>query len=214
MSAPITEAIAHVRSEWGSNRRLRVGSYLILGSLWLYALLVLRDQNSVWREEWARTEARIARAKSTAAEGEWSTRAAEARVAVGELESLLWREGSIGLAQAQAQESVARSFTSAGIVPRSLRSALPDVGAANADTPSPIRLRAQFEFKPSTFYPWLSAITRGLYEKKPSFVVDSLVIRGGANAVVDVELIAYAVPVGNAALATPAVLAAPTAPSK
>jgi hypothetical protein len=196
MSLSLGQAIQQSKQEWATNPRLRLGGYAIFALIWIYGLLLLRDYNKEVRSDWSRTESRIARAKNTSVSGEWSNRALDVKASVKDFEQLIWHEGSLGLAQAAAQEAVARSLLGAGIFQRSLRSAIneptPATDGDGTSMPVPIRIRAQFEFKPNTLYPWLHAITRSVHEKKPALVIDSLVIRNAPNATVDVELVAYA----------------------
>ena len=39
----MSESIIKLRAEWESSRLLRGGIYVLLGTLWLYGILVLKD---------------------------------------------------------------------------------------------------------------------------------------------------------------------------
>ncbi len=192
------ELIAKFVGEWNVNRRLRVGIYLLIGILWLYAILVLKDFVVAEHASWEAMESKNLRSKATAAAADWPTRAQEIKAALTDLEALLWRDGSVGLSQAAFEERITQSFASASIVVRSIRaSAIADTGATPA-LPDLIQLRAriQADFRPTTFYPWLASMARSKSEKSPSLLVESLTIRSGSfgqPATADLELVGYAV---------------------
>lgn len=190
--------IAKLLGEWHTNARLRWAVYLLLGIVWLYAILVLRDAVSTEYGKWDTMEASIARARSTAAEADWPTRAQEIKVALNDLEALLWRDGSIGLSQAAFEERVAQSLAASGVVVRSLRTT---VGAETAAAPAQaslvqLRSRVQVDFRPATMYNWLALVARVRYEKAPSMFVETLNIRPasfGQLATAEIEVVGYAV---------------------
>lgn len=203
-----TPHAARFHQEWRDNSRLRYGVYLVVGILWIYGILILKDRVLLTREGWQTAESRNMRARATASSADWLTRAQDVAASIGDHELLLWREGSIGLSQAAFQENVTQGFARAGIVVRSG----PRVAAAT-DTPVsgeladivPLRARAQVEFRPAGFYPWLAALAKTRAEKRATMVIDTLTIRSGSfgqPAIADIELVGYAMK-GTAASPTP-----------
>jgi hypothetical protein len=192
-------AFDNARQELRTNARLRIGLYLILAVFWLYGLLVLRDQIARDRETWQSVESRIARAKSTAATADWTSRAQDVKSSLAEYERLIWREGSVGISQATLQEWLQRSFAASGVIVRATQVSAQDaamvVGAAGtADTSAAnpanpigdlvaIRVRAQVEFRPQSFYAWLLSLNRDRVEKRPTVAIESLTIRAGQPAI-------------------------------
>lgn len=190
--------IPKLLGEWNTNARLRWAVYLLLGIVWLYAILVLRDAVSTEYGKWDAMEAKNARARSTAAEADWPMRAQEIKAALNDLEALLWRDGSIGLSQAAFEERVSQSLAASGVVVRSLRTA---VGTESAASPAQaglvqLRSRVQVDFRPSTMYSWLASLSKTKYEKAPSMFVETLNIRPasfGQLATAEIEVVGYAV---------------------
>jgi hypothetical protein len=191
-------SVEQIATEWKANPRLRLGVYVIVAIAWLYAILLMRDFAIRERANWEAIEAQNQRAKTTAAEADWATRAQDMKRAVEDLESLLWREGSSGLSQAAFQEAGAQRFAQAGVLVRSNRGATPTESNAAPAVAGllQLRARAQVEFRPSTFYPWLAAFARARAEKTPAIAIDSLVIRTGGPgqaATAEIELVGYAI---------------------
>jgi len=168
-----SEFTSQFLGEWRSNSRFRAGIYLLLGTLWLYGVLLLRDH------------------------ADWPTRAQEMKTAVAELEALLWRDGSIGLSQAAFEERIIQSLTAMNIPIRGIRT----TAMAESSTPGQLaliqlRARVQIDFRASTVYPWLASLARSKSNKSPTIFVESLTIRTGnvgQAATAEIELIGYAV---------------------
>jgi hypothetical protein len=197
-SQTFSALLVKVNAEWRSNVRLRVGVYVLLGIFWLYGVLLLKDVVAAERTAWASMESKIARARTTAAAADWSTRAQEVKAAVADLETLLWREGSVGLSQASFEERVSQSLAQAGMTLRSIRTTAATDGAGTAGQLGLIELRArvQTDFRAATMYPWLSTIGRQRFDKASTIFVESLIIRGasfGQPATAEIELVGYAV---------------------
>jgi hypothetical protein len=195
-TATRTDAIAQMRTEWQQKPLLRAGIYVVLAIFWVYGILELNDAVSREREAWTAAEARATRARATAASADWLLRAQEAGAAVSEHEQLLWREGSIGLSQAQFQERVNASFSGAAIVVRNLRVATATDAPVSAELADivPLRARAQVEFRPATFYAWLDTLQRAKREKRAAITVESLTIRAGSfgqPALAEIELAGF-----------------------
>lgn len=195
--AQLQTMLADAREEFRASRTLRYGIYAIAALLWLYAILVLRDAATAKRESWLGAEARIVRAKALAASGDWATRSTEVKSALADYETLLWKDGSVGLSQASAQESLARSLAAAGLAVRQVRPSVGDSAVSNElSDVLPIRIQASFDFRQPAFHNWLALLGKERAEKRPAFVIDSLTVRGAPTPVVEVVLAAYAVKPG------------------
>ncbi len=181
-----------LREEFRRSRTLRYGTLAVAGILWLYGILVLHDAVTAKRQAWLATEARIARAKALAVSGDWAARSTEAKTLLADYETLLWKDGSVGLSQAAAQESLTRSLSAAGLSVRQVRATAADSPVSN-DLPDilPIRVQAIFDFRAPAFYNWLAALAKDRADKKPSFTVESLSIRGAQTPTVDAVLMVY-----------------------
>jgi len=192
MSRPSSLSWEQVRGEWSANRRLRIGVLVVVAILWIYLILLMRDRISVEATTWQSVESQIARVRAAASSADWPTRSQDVKNSLNDLEKLLWREGSIGQAQAAFQESITRTLSVGGMTPRGLRISLSE--STSTDTPDlvPMRARLQIEFRPASFYPWLGLLYRERSEGKPSFVIESLLIRGGQSPFADLELVGYA----------------------
>lgn len=191
-------AIISVRNELRTNTRLRVGVYFLFGIFWLYGILLLKEFVVAERGSWEVMEAKIARARATAAAADWPLRAQETKLAAADLETLLWREGSVGLSQASFEERISQSLSQAGVSVRSIRTTAVTDGGGTAGQLGLIELRArvQTDFRAATLYPWLGATARQKFDKSPTIFVDSLSIRGasvGQPATADMELVGYAI---------------------
>ena len=235
----LNNQLNEISREWRENSRLRYGVYVVLGIFWVYALLVLRDQVKIEAEAWQAAQSRNERARAAATSADWLSRQQDASAAVAEFESLLWREGSIGLSQAAFQERIAQSFSAASITVRSLRVAAASDAPVSPELGDivPLRARVQIEFRPATFYPWLAELAKsrvvefakpanpnvagGLAAnesvKRQPLGLESMTIRAttvantGQLSTADLEIVGYALK--SSGLALP-VLTAPTpAPS-
>ena len=203
-----SEFTSQFLGEWRSNSRFRAGIYLLLGTLWLYGVLLLRDHAVAEHANWELVEQKNSRARATAAIADWPTRAQEMKTAVAELEALLWRDGSIGLSQAAFEERIIQSLTAMNIPIRGIRTT---AMAESVSTPSQLalmqlRARVQIDFRASTVYPWLASIARSKAEKSPTIFVESLAIRTsnvGQAATAEVELVGFAVKTAVAREPTP-----------
>jgi hypothetical protein len=200
-----------IRAEWRASLRLRIGVYVLLGIFWLYGILLLKDVATAEQSVWETMESKIARAKSTAAAADWSIRAQEVKLATAALETLLWREGSIGLSQASFEERISQSLSQSGVMLRSsIRSSTPADGAGIAGQLGLIELRArvQTDFRVAALYPWLSAMNRQKFDKGPTVFVESLIIRAasfGQPATVEMELVGYAIKASKLSANTPSI---------
>ena len=200
----INAALTDTREQWRSNERLRFGVYIIIAIIWLYGILVLRDSVAAKREGWLAAETRIVRSRAIANSGDWANRASEVKAATSDFETLLWKEGSLGLAQAAVQESINRALAGGGLIVRQAKVSVSDSPLA-ADMPEivPIRARVLVDFRPAAVNVWLASMARDVGEKKPAIMVESMSIRGAPAPVADFELVAYALRPGAAVTAPP-----------
>ena len=189
----ISAAVNDAREQWRANSRLRYGVYVIVGVMWLYCILGLRDSVTAKREAWTSAEARIARARVLANSGDWVSRANDVKSAMTDYESLIWKEGSLGLAQAAIQESLNRTLASAGLIVRQIKVAVGDAPlAAEMAEIVPIRARVLVDFRPAAVNSWLAGIARDVSDKKPAIMIESLTIRGAPTPFAEIEMVAYA----------------------
>ncbi len=189
--------VAQMRQEWRESSRLRFGVYAAIAIVWIYGILSLKDAAELERGAWQNTESRVARARATAASADWLRRSQDVIGAVNEYESLLWRDGSVGLSQAAFQERISQSLAAAGIVVRALRISPASDAPLSNDLGDivPLRARIQVEFRPSSFYSWLGTLAKAVAEKRAAVVVESMTIRTsnfGQPSIADVELTGYA----------------------
>jgi hypothetical protein len=212
-----TSPITQIKQEWQQSQRLRIGVYVVLAIVWVYGILVLRDSVKTEREGWQTAESRNTRARQTATSADWLTRQQDVAASMNEFEQLLWREGSLGLSQAAFQERITQGFASANVTVRSLRVATAADTPVSADLADivPLRARAQVEFRPSTFYPWLAALASTRTDKRATIMVDTLTIRAGSlgqPSLADIELVGYVLK-GAAPVSPASPAAASTSPT-
>lgn len=192
-------ALAAARDELREKFGLRLGVYLLLAGLWVYGLLVLQDAVKAAGTQLKTAQSQRLRAEAVAKEGDWSARALAAKDAFVDAQGLLWREESTGLAQALISDQVAKSLAQARITPRLLTVAnvieSKPVGATGSTLNTPevmvVRSKVQFEFKQVEFYAWLEKLARDRAERKPSFVVEAISVRGVPAPLVEADLVAY-----------------------
>ena len=92
------------RDELRDNARLRLGLALLAAVLGLYGLIEWQDRQALRAGQLQRMAAQVARLSNPQTMGVWPQRAREARAVLQGLEQRLWRNTSVGLAQAQFQD--------------------------------------------------------------------------------------------------------------
>lgn len=196
-----TQTIRSALAELKVNPRLRWGAWLIIGMVWLYGILVLREQVEKKAGAYQGTLKKIARIQKAAAQMEWPSRLEAAQALRLNLESRLWREGTIGLAQAGFQDWLNQAVQQAGLPKAALTvAAQEDTGAADksavssgkGDTPLPpglwkVSAKLVFDFNPKSFYPFLARLTT--HEKW--ILVESLTIRGSPVPRAEMVVVAF-----------------------
>ncbi len=98
--------VADARREWGDSRLLRMGTLGAVVLLWLYGLLALGDLAARWTADADGLRERVQVLTPMAREKHWDQRAAAASQQAAALETLLWREPALGLAEAAVQDWV------------------------------------------------------------------------------------------------------------
>lgn len=188
-------------AELKANPRLRWGLWAILGILWLYGVLELRDETQRKGETYLALNKKVAKLKTTAMQTEWHARQTEARALQLNLETRLWRENTIGLAQATFHDWLSQQTQQANLGKAQLVvAAKDDEGSTATDKTGTdgggtraesnlwkVSAKLTFDFNPQSFYPWLTRIT--MNEKK--IAVESLTIRSTPSPKADVLLVAY-----------------------
>lgn len=184
--------------ELKANPRLRWGLLGILGVLWLYGVLELRDQVQIKADSHLALSKKIARIQGVASQTDWPARLTDARALQTLLEKNLWRENSIGLAQATFNDWLAQLAQQASLSKVQLSvAAQNEESAAGKDTTSgdssgagrlwKVSAKFAFDFNPQTFYPLLVKIT----SNDKQVLVESLVIHGLPSPKAELLLVAY-----------------------
>ena len=106
MSA-LDQALRSAAAELAANRRLRWGTWLILGILLVYCILVQSDRLAAVHDEYAAASARLDKAESLLQRQDWHELLDAERKAHQSLEATFWDAGTEGLAQAKLQAALA-----------------------------------------------------------------------------------------------------------
>ncbi len=187
-----TQSLKALLANLKANPRLRWGLLGIVAVLWLYGVLELRDQVQRKNEAYGLLSKKIARIQATAAQNEWPARLKDAQAARFSMESRLWRETTIGLAQATINDWLAQLTQQASLTKVQLAVAAQEEdgggkGALAAADLWKVSAKLAFDFNPQSFYPLLNRITTN--EKK--IVVESLVIHSSPSPKAELLLVAY-----------------------
>lgn len=179
-------------AELRSSPRLRLGLAAILGILWLYAILLLRDAVDAKMVQHQTLVRQIARAKTEAAQTQWRERAEAAKMAQVELESRLWQNGTLGLAQAAFQDWLNQQLVRAAIGrPAVTLAAMDEEGGKQAegipDDLWKVKAKLEFDFAPQSFNSLMAQL--GGNDKR--VVVETLNIRTEPIPRVEAVVAAY-----------------------
>lgn len=180
------------------NPRLRIGIFVIFGILWFYGLLVLGEEVTLAGREHQTMARKLARLNAQATQTEWAARAGPTLAIQLDLESRLWREGTIGLAQAAFQDWLNQAMSQSGVTRTAAIVAAQEDSAveksgANTTGADPTRdlwkvsAKASFDFTPKGLYTLLGRLEG--YEKQ--ITVESLIVRGSQVPRVEMVLVAY-----------------------
>jgi len=211
-------SFAALRAEFKVNPLLRLGLWVILGILWGYALLLLRDEVRLAADEHLALAKKVARAQALASQTEWEKRIAPAQALQVELESRLWRAGTLGLAQAAVQDWLSQAVQQAGLTrPATSVAAQEEVASEKSSTEAQgkglatahlwkVSAKLSFDFSPQKFYTLMGRI----YGTDKQVVVESLSIRGAPAPRAEMLLSAYF----QQPLAVPPIEAPPGVPAQ
>lgn len=180
-------------AELRHNKRLRIGLALIIGIIWLYWLLDMRDQHDQLLDQYKQAGTQVARLQAQQKQTQWLDRAEQAQFALDAAQARIWHSASLGLAQAELQDWLNAQLQELKAVRPTVKVGDPDNSAkANEsadkadDTQQLSHLRAQvsLNFAPETLHGLLIAMAAA----KNQIVVDSMTVR--ANRV-DLTLSAW-----------------------
>ncbi len=188
-------------SELQSNQRLRWGCWLILGILWFYGTLLLRDGAQAYVDQYGGTLKQYSRLTALAGQKQWLERGEAAKLLKVQMEGRLWQAGTPGLAQATFQDWMSQTLTQAGTTRPALTVTIFD--EKSADVPGQnakegagepvladlwkITARAEFDFSPPSFYKLM--VQLGSNERR--VVIESLTIRKEPAPRADIVMVAY-----------------------
>lgn len=194
MTSPTS--INQLIAEFRSKPRLRWGVWAIVGVLWLYGVLELRDLVRVRHDAYVSLNKKVARIQGTLAQEEWQSRLEETRSMQLDLESRLWKENTLGLAQATFHDWLNQTLQQGNIAKAQVAVAAheedgkpeKDGDGAGADSASwKVTAKLAFDFYPQSFYPLLAKLAGN--ERR--VVVESLAIRGAPAPRAELVLVAY-----------------------
>lgn len=194
----LTELISPLLAGIKTNPRLRIGLWLIIGIAWLYSLLLLRDATLHAASEHQALAKKVARMMAQAGQTEWIKRVEPAQAMQLRLENRLWRESTIGLAQAGFQDWLNQTVQQAGLIRSVVTVAVQEESAAEKNTSGAretdlnsdlwkVSAKLSFDFTAKSLY----ALMGHLAEHDKQIVVETLVIRGAPVSRVEMMLVAY-----------------------
>lgn len=177
--------------------RLRWGLALIIGILWLYGVLILRDNLQEKEQQYTAAARSLQRLRTELTQPEWLGRAAPAKAMAVQLESRLWQAPTSGLAQAAFQEWLSSVIAQSGLKGAQITGAAVDEGTSAAEpnansSPIPKGLRKvsaklRFEFVAASLLNLLKLIETS----DKLAVVTSLSVRKDPPPSVEMEIVAY-----------------------
>ncbi len=183
-----------------ANPRLRWGLLAIVGVLWLYGILEMRDAVQRKNEAYIALSKKIARVQGAATQTEWVSRLKEVQSAQSKLEKRLWQEATIGLAQASMNDWLGQTAQQSGLGKVQLQVAAQEeglgvkAGANGREAGSvagsdlwKVTAKLVFDFSPQSFYALLGRLAAN--EKK--IMVESLAIRSSPSPKAELMLVAY-----------------------
>ena len=194
----LTESLSPIFAGLKDNPRLRLGFWLIVAIFWLYGLLLLRDEARLVASEHLALARKVTRLQAQARQTEWAARVEPALAGQIALESRLWREATIGLAQATFQDwlnqAVQQSSLTRGVVTVAAQEDnLPDKNVATKTESGlnqdiwKVSAKVGFEFTPKGLYGFLGRVEGN----DQQIIVESLVVRGPPTPRVEMVLVAY-----------------------
>lgn len=194
----LSESLSPFLAEIKANPRLRLGLWLIIGIAWIYCLLLLRDEVQRAGNEHQAFAKKVARTLAQASQNEWLERAESAQAMQLQHESRLWREGTIGLAQAGFQDWLNLVVQQSGLTRPVLTVAAQEESASektaagakgndNASSLWKITAKLSFDFTPKNLYELMARLAG--HDRQ--IVVETLVIRSVPAPRAEMMLVAY-----------------------
>lgn len=200
MNALSLATFSGLKQQLGTNSRLRLGLALIVGILWLYGVLELRDRLDAAASAYRAAAHKAARSQAAGNEKKWPERADQASILRSQLEGRLWRAATVGLAQASFQDWLNSAAQQAQLPRPSLSTSTEtpetsDSGAGDGALNPPsfpadlikVKAKLEFDFNPKTFNDFM--LLTATHEKK--IIVESLIIRTSPIPRVEMLLAAY-----------------------
>ena len=193
-----TESISPIIAAINANSRLRLGLWLIVGIAWLYGLLLLREGTQHAAAEHQALARKVARVVAQAGQTEWPERIESAQALQLQMESRLWRESTLGLAQAAFQDWLNLAVQQASLTRSAVTVAAQEESASEKKTVSAtetspnsdiwkVSAKLSFDFTPKTLY----ALMGRLATHDKQIVIETLVIRGSPTPRAEMLLVAY-----------------------
>lgn len=176
--------------QFRANPRARLGIWLIAGILWLNADLDLRDRVAGARARYQSVSQELDFVRANAHKQEWPERAESAKLALAQLEGLLWQAATPGLAEARFRDWLVAELNKAGA--QGLRVDVVSARDAFAHAAVPddvwvVRAHARFGYTPATLEKVLTLIATA----KNLVAVDSLTLRERPSREAELKLNAY-----------------------
>jgi Type II secretion system (T2SS), protein M subtype b len=186
-----------LRAQWQGNLRLRAGGWLVIGILWVYALLLAADAVLALRKGSDALVAEIDRLQPLTRANPWPARVDDARQQLAALQSMEWTEGEggdLGLTEAALQDWVRATAAKAGLRVREMSLSRPEattLGAATGsnDSSKIVKLRLSTDWGRSELVVFLAEVGRS----ERVVVVERLLLRPGAappGAEIDLRVVA------------------------
>ncbi len=194
----LTESVTSLIAKIQDNPRLRLGVLLIIGIIWLYGLLILRDESRLAASQYQTVAKKVARLQAEANQSEWAARVEPVRALQLELESRMWHEGTIGLAQATFQDWLNQAVQQSNLVRAVVSVAAQEDNTQDKNTavktppaPNPdiwkVSAKIGFDFTPKGLY----ALIGRLEDHDKQIIIESLVVRSLPLPRADMVLVAY-----------------------
>lgn len=182
------------------NARLRWGIALIMGTCWLYGVLLLRDSLQEQSQQHRSATLQLARLQNQLKQTEWLARVAPAQTLAVQLEGRLWQAATSGLAQAALQDAINAALLKAAVArPQISVTVVDDMPASNPtpiqatqDTATPpdlwrVKAKLSFDFTVAS----LLAFLQQLENHPKQIVLGTLAVNKDQPNHVDLELYAY-----------------------
>ena len=194
----MAESFPTLLADLNDNPRLRVGLWLILGIGWLYGLLLLRDEVQIASIEYQTVAKKVLRIRALSSQTEWAGRVEPTQSLLLEMESRMWREGTIGLAQATFQDWLNQAALQSGLARTVINVAARDENTldknatittqSNLDSESwKVSAKVGFDFAPRGFYAFMERLEG--HDKQ--IIVETLIVRGPPLSRAEMVLVAY-----------------------